>query len=43
MGAINYFTSDYNGTIAAIKEAVKGMREEVKQTPTWRQYERSCK
>ena len=26
--------SDYNGTIAAIKEAVKAMGEEAKQTPT---------
>ena len=32
--------SDYNGTIAAIKEAIKAMREEAKQTPTWAQYER---
>lgn len=32
--------SDYNGTIAAIKEAVKAMREEVKTIPTWAQYER---
>lgn len=32
--------SDYSGTIAAIKEAVIEMREEVKQTPTWAQYER---
>lgn len=32
--------SDYRGTIAAIKEAIKDMREEVKQTPTWTQYER---
>ena len=35
--------SDYNGTISAIKEAVKEIREEVKQTPTWAQYERECK
>ena len=32
--------NDYNGTIAAIKEAVKDMREELKTIPTWRQYER---
>ena len=30
--------SDYKSTIAAIKEAIKAMREEVKQTPTSRQY-----
>ena len=35
--------SDYNGTITAIKDAVKEIREEVKQTPTWAQYERECK
>lgn len=33
---------DYDGTIKAIKKAVKTMREEVKATPTWRQYERDC-
>ena len=33
---------DYKGTIEAINKAVKAMREEVKQTPTWRQYERSA-
>lgn len=33
--------ADYNGTVAAIGEAVKEMREEVKNTPTWRQYNRS--
>lgn len=32
--------SDYNGTMAAIKAAIKSMREEAKQTPTWAQYER---
>lgn len=31
--------SDYNGTIAAIVEAVKGMRDEARNIPTWRQYE----
>lgn len=31
--------SDYNGTIAAIKDAVKEMRTEAKQTPTCAQYE----
>lgn len=30
--------SDYTGTIAAIKEAVKAMREEAKQTPTYNKY-----
>ena len=33
--------ADYKDTIAAIKEAIKEMREEVKSTPTWRQYERN--
>lgn len=32
--------NDYKGTIAAIKAVVKEMREEVKRTPTWAQYER---
>ena len=32
--------SDYKTTIQAIKSAIKEMREEVKNTPTWRQYER---
>lgn len=32
--------SDYNGTITAINEAVKAMREELQSIPTWRQYER---
>ncbi len=32
--------ADYNGTVAAIGEAIKEMREEVKNTPTWRQYNR---
>ena len=31
--------NDYNGTIAAINKTIKEMREEVKRTPTWRQYE----
>ena len=34
--------SDYNQTVKAIKETIKNMREEVKQTPTWKQYERAC-
>lgn len=29
---------DYTGTIKAISAAIKEMREEVKATPTWRQY-----
>lgn len=32
--------SDYNGTIQAIKEAVKEMRNELKTVPTWTQYNR---
>lgn len=32
--------SDYNGTITAIKDAVKEMRQDARQTPTWAQYER---
>ena len=32
---------DYNGTIKAIKAAIKEMRAEVKATPTWAQYERA--
>ena len=31
---------DYNGTCKAIAAAIKDMREEVKITPTWLQYER---
>lgn len=34
--------ADYNGTIAAIGKAVKAMREEVKATPTWRQYNKGA-
>lgn len=34
--------SDYSGTIAAINEAVKEMREELKNIPTWRQYMREA-
>lgn len=33
---------DYNGTIKAINEAVKTMRDEAKHTPTWRQYLIDC-
>ena len=33
--------NDYKGTIVAIKAAIKEMREEVKRTPTWAQYERA--
>ena len=32
--------SDYNGTIQAIKAAIKEMRSELKTIPTWSQYER---
>lgn len=32
--------SDYTGTCKAISSAVAEMREEVKSTPTWAQYER---
>lgn len=34
--------ADYNGTIAAIGEAIKAMRDEVKATPTWRQYNKGA-
>lgn len=34
--------SDYNGTIKAIKAAVKGMRDEMRTIPTWAQYNRVC-
>lgn len=30
--------SDYNGTVKAIGEAIKEMREEARATPTWAQY-----
>jgi hypothetical protein len=33
---------DYAGTIADINRAIKEMREEVKHTPTWRQYLIDC-
>ena len=33
---------DYKQTLAAINEAVKDMRAEARQTPTWRQYMRDC-
>lgn len=35
--------SDYNGTIQAIKAAIKDMRDELKTIPTWTQYNRGCK
>ena len=35
--------SDYNGTLKAIREAVKDMRNELKTVPTWTQYNRGCK
>lgn len=31
---------DYKGTLSDIDEAIKVMREDIKSTPTWRQYER---
>jgi len=34
--------SDYKQTLQKINEAVKEMREEVKTTPTWLQYNRAC-
>ena len=34
--------SDYNGTIQAIKAAIKDMRRELKTIPTWTQYNRGC-
>lgn len=34
--------ADYKGTLAEINKAIKSMHEEVKATPTWRQYENSC-
>lgn len=33
---------DYAGTMEDINKAVKDMREEVRKTPTWRQYLISC-
>ena len=33
---------DYKQTLTAINKAVKGMREEVKHTPTWGQYEKEA-
>lgn len=32
--------NDYNGTIKAIKNAIKEMRDELKAVPTWTQYNR---
>ena len=34
---------DYKQTLQEIAAAVKEMREEVKTTPTWAQYERACR
>ena len=34
---------DYNGTCKAIAAAIKDIREEVKNTPTWAQYEKTAK
>lgn len=33
--------NDYKGTLAAIKAAVKEMRQEMRQAPTWSQYRRA--
>ena len=33
--------NDYKGTVKAIKAAIKEMREEARNIPTWGQYERS--
>lgn len=33
---------DYKGTLNAIREAVKEMRNELKTLPTWAQYNRGC-
>lgn len=33
--------NDYKGTLAAIKAAVKEMRQEMRQMPTWSQYRRA--
>lgn len=32
--------NDYHGTLKAIKEAIKEMRDELRTIPTWSQYER---
>ena len=34
--------NDYKGTCKAIEAAIKDMREEVRNTPTWRQYEKEA-
>lgn len=34
---------DYKGTCKSIAAAIKDMREEVKNTPTWAQYEKTAK
>lgn len=34
--------NDYNGTIKAIKAAIKEMRDELRTIPTWAQYNRAC-
>lgn len=33
---------DYKGTISKIKEAVSEMRQEVRNTPTWKMYNSDC-
>ena len=35
--------ADYNETVKAIKAALKEMRQELRNTPTWRQYERGTR
>lgn len=34
--------NDYNGTIKAIKNAIKEMRQEIKSVPTWAQYNKGA-
>lgn len=34
--------SDYSGTIEAIKQAIKEMRDEIKTIPTWTQYNKGA-
>lgn len=36
------YNNDYNGTIKAIKAAIKEMRDELRTIPTWAQYNRAC-
>lgn len=41
-GTIENAIADYNGTIKAIKAAIKEMRDELRTIPTWAQYNRAC-